>query len=72
MFHGVPIVGVPFMVEQASNVQRAASRGFAVVSLESVGLRREGQRFSRRGVAGLIKKVRQGRGWKGGDCQPLD
>ena len=57
MFHGVPVVGVPFMVEQAMNSGRAAARGFGVVSPEAAALRAPGQRFTRASVAGLVRTV---------------
>jgi hypothetical protein len=61
MFHGVPIVGVPFMLEQLSNSQRCAARGFGVVSPEAPAVRAAGVRYSRAGVAALVRKV-SGRG----------
>lgn len=56
-FHGVPIVGVPFMLEQAQNAKRCAARGFGVVSPEAPALRKDGRRYTREGVAALIRQV---------------
>lgn len=57
MFHGVPIVGVPFMSEQLHNTQRCAARGLGVVSPEAPALRTDGQRYTREGVVSLVRQV---------------
>jgi UDP:flavonoid glycosyltransferase YjiC (YdhE family) len=58
MFHGVPIVSMPFMLEQRSNGQRAATRGFGIVSPEAPALRARGAHYTRGGVAALVRQVR--------------
>jgi hypothetical protein len=59
MFHGVPIAGAPFMVEQFGNCARASARGFAVTSPESVAMRaRKGDAsvgFTRAGIVQVVR-----------------
>ncbi|KAI8465452.1 MAG: hypothetical protein J3K34DRAFT_525378 [Monoraphidium minutum] len=57
MFHGVPILGVPFMGEQLHNARRAAARGLGAVSPEAAATRAPGQTFTKDGVAGLVREV---------------
>jgi glucuronosyltransferase len=61
-FHGVPVVGVPFMDEQLANAMALAGRGMAAVAVEAVGLRKRGKagfgrQYTREYMAGLIKQV---------------
>jgi glucuronosyltransferase len=62
-FHGVPVVGVPFMDEQLANAMALAGRGMAAVAVEALGLRKRGKAGFRRQytteyMADLIKQMR--------------
>lgn len=76
MFQGVPLVGVPFVIEQLSNVQRAAARGMGLALPEAPATRRPHERISREGLAALVRRVcglrAEGlwctQAWAGGQC----
>ena len=60
-----PVVGVPFQFKQKANIEALRALGMAEVSPEAPHVRHEGQRFTREGLGGLMRKVSSSMGgWR--------